>query len=270
VNAPLVLVSHALCPYVQRAAIVLAEKAVPFERCDVDLANKPAWFTAISPLGKTPVLLVDGEPVFESAVICEYLDEMHAPKLHPADALQRARERGWMAFGSAVLNAISGFYNAADEVALQARVQELRGHFQQIEHVLGDGPYFRGASFSLVDAVFGPVFRYFDTFEAIADFGFFDGLPRVTRWRGALAARASVRGAVPPDHAQRLMAFLRQRRSALAARSERPAERHPHRARPDEVHRHRHAQAGELRIGADLAAFIGEVAHVDAEVDARP
>jgi glutathione S-transferase len=210
---------------VQRAAIVLAEKGVPFERRHVDLANKPAWFTAISPLGMTPVLLVDGEPVFESAVICEYLDEMHTPKLHPADPLQRARERGWMAFGSAVLNAIAGFYNAADEAALQARVQEIRGRFAQVEHVLGDGPYFRGSSFSLVDAVFGPVFRYFDSFEDIADFGFFHGLPRVARWRGALAARASVRSAVQVDHAQQLRACLRQRPSALAAKMTRPVPR---------------------------------------------
>ena len=65
------LISHSLCPYVQRAAIVLAEKQQPYERIDIDLANKPDWFIAISPLGKTPVLLVDGQPIFESAVICE-------------------------------------------------------------------------------------------------------------------------------------------------------------------------------------------------------
>ena len=40
----LVLVSHHLCPYVQRAAISLTEKGVPFERRNVDLANKPDWF----------------------------------------------------------------------------------------------------------------------------------------------------------------------------------------------------------------------------------
>ena len=74
-SAPLVLVSHALCPYVQRAAIVLAEKGVPFERQDIDLSNRPDWFMKVSPLGKTPVLLVEGTAIFESAVICEYLDE---------------------------------------------------------------------------------------------------------------------------------------------------------------------------------------------------
>ena len=98
-SAPLVLVLHALCPYVQRAAIVLAEKGVPFERCDIDLANKPDWFLKVSPLSKTPVLLVGEKAIFESAVICEYLEETELPPMHPANALQRAQHRSWMEFG---------------------------------------------------------------------------------------------------------------------------------------------------------------------------
>jgi glutaredoxin len=66
-----VLVSHALCPYVQRAAIVMTEKRVKFERRDVDLAHKPEWFLDVSPRQETPVLLVDDQAIFESAVICE-------------------------------------------------------------------------------------------------------------------------------------------------------------------------------------------------------
>ena len=37
------LISHKLCPYVQRAVIALTEKGVAFERIDIDLANKPDW-----------------------------------------------------------------------------------------------------------------------------------------------------------------------------------------------------------------------------------
>ncbi|KFN45057.1 hypothetical protein N789_03280 [Arenimonas oryziterrae DSM 21050 = YC6267] len=37
-----ILVSHALCPYVQRAVIALKEKQLPYERIDIDLKNKPA------------------------------------------------------------------------------------------------------------------------------------------------------------------------------------------------------------------------------------
>ena len=95
----LTLISHHLCPYVQRAAIALGEKGVPFERVVIDLDNKPEWFLEISPLGKVPLLLIedDGEQtaLFESAAICEYLDETQpGPRLHPGDALLRARHRG--------------------------------------------------------------------------------------------------------------------------------------------------------------------------------
>lgn len=217
-NAPLVLVSHALCPYVRRAAIVLAEKHVPFERRDIDLADKPDWFGKISPLGKTPVLMVGAEAIFESAVICEYLDETALPRLHPAQALQRARHRSWMEFGSSVLNSIGAFYNAADERTLIACADQIRARFHQVEGALGDGPYFAGAHFSIVDAVFGPVFRYFDVLDAVGDFGFWDGLPRLRHWRRALAMRPSVAEAVRPDYPDLLREFLLARRSALSRR----------------------------------------------------
>lgn len=216
--ADLTLVSHRLCPYVQRAAIVLAEKGRAFERRDVDLANKPSWFTQLSPLGKTPLLLTDGHVLFESAVICEYLDETVAPRLLPDDAIERARQRGWIEFGSQVLNRIGAFYNAGDEVALAREQGALRAQFERLEKQLGNGPFFNGAGFGIVDAAFGPVFRYFDVFEQIDDFGFFESLPKVRGWREALGARASVRDAVQPDYPQRLMQFLRARPSALAAR----------------------------------------------------
>lgn len=218
-TAPLVLVSHVLCPYVQRAAIVLAEKGVPFSREDIDLANKPDWFLKVSPLGKTPVLLVGDTAIFESAVICEYLDETMLPRLHPIDALQRARHRSWMEFGSALLNAIAAFYNAADEAALMARAGDIRARFVQIEAALGEGPYFADASFSVVDAVFGPVFRYFDVFDAMYDFGFWDALPKVQRWRQALSSRRSVVNAVGPDYPEQLGSFLMAKGSALSRRA---------------------------------------------------
>jgi glutathione S-transferase len=218
-TSTLTLVSHNLCPYVQRAAIVLAEKGVPFTRRDVDLDAKPDWFLALSPLGKTPVLLADGEALFESAVICEYLDETQGPRMHPEEPLLRARHRAWMEFGSAMLNAIWSFYTAADEAALEARRTDLRAHFERLEFALAPaGPWFAGERFSLVDAVFGPVFRYFDLFERLGEPPLLEGLPRVQAWRAQLAQRPSVRDAVDADYPRRLRAFLLARGSALSRR----------------------------------------------------
>jgi glutathione S-transferase len=216
------LVSHHLCPYVQRAAITLAEKGVPFKRTYVDLADKPAWFAAISPLGKVPLLKVEEggrtHVLFESAVICEYLDDTVAPRLHPEDPIARAQHRAWVEFASAILNDIGGYYAAPDVASFGRKAGDLRAKFSQLDRVLDPaGPYFAGARFSLVDAAFGPVFRYFDVFETFLLPGVLDHLPRVRAWRAALAGRPSVRAAVGADYPVRLDAFLRRRGSDLSS-----------------------------------------------------
>lgn len=212
----LTLVSFDLCPYVQRAAIALAEKGVPFERRDVDLANKPEWFEAISPLGKVPLLQVDDEVLFESAVIVEYLEETQAPRLHPAEPLVRARHRAWMEVGSSILADIWTLETTPDRAAFDAKALSLRDKFRRLEAVLDRGPYFGGEHFSLVDAVFAPAFRYFDVFDRFVDLGTFTDLPKVQAWRRALAARRSVKSAVVVDYEVRLEAFLRRQDSWLA------------------------------------------------------
>ncbi len=217
----LILVSHHLCPYVQRAAIALAEKAVAFERVYVDLSNKSDWFQALSPLGKVPLLRVrspgGGETVlFESAAILEFLEETQPHPLHPSDPLARARHRAWIEFGSSVLNDIGAFYSAPDEGALASKAQRLGEKFARLEAELGAGPWFAGERFTLVDAVFGPVFRYFDVFDDIADFGVFDGKPKTKQWRRELSRRPSIRAAVSPDYPLRLERFLDARNSQLS------------------------------------------------------
>ncbi len=210
------LVSHALCPYVQRIAIALSEKGVAHERVTVDLANKPGWFLALSPLGRTPVLRVGEAALFESAAILEFLEDTQPQPLHPADPVKRARHRAWIGFGSECLNDIAGFYTAPDSGTLERKAAALHARFRVMEAQLGAGPWFADGLFSLVDAVFAPVFRYFDTFDRIADFGVFDGLPGMAEWRRALAGRPSVRNAVAPDYPDRLADFLRRKDSALS------------------------------------------------------
>ena len=214
--AALKLISHKLCPYVQRAVIALTEKAVPFERIDIDLTNKPDWFLRLSPLDKTPLLVVGDNAIFESAVILEYLEETQAPPLHPADALSRAEHRGWIEFGSAVLNDIAGFYAAKDEATFKAKIAQLAEKFARLEARAVAAPWFDGEKFSLVDAVFGPVFRYFDVLDEIGDFGILAGKPRLAQWRQNLAARPSVRNAVSPDYPALLRDFIARRQSWLS------------------------------------------------------
>ncbi|HEY0313489.1 MAG TPA: glutathione S-transferase family protein [Allosphingosinicella sp.] len=215
------LISFPLCPYVQRAAIVLTEKGVPFERTDIDLADKPDWFLKLSPLGKVPVLIVTTEEgreevLFESAVIAEYLDEVLAPRLHPADPLEKARHRAWIEFASAALADLAGYYSAADADAFRQKEAALRGKFERLEGEVRGAPFFAGAQPSLVDAAFAPVFRYLDLLDSLPVASLLERLPKLQAWREALRERPSVQGAAPADYVQRLAAFIRAKGSYLA------------------------------------------------------
>jgi glutathione S-transferase len=168
------LTSHKLCRYVQRAVIALTE-----QRClRADRYRSRQQTQLVSgDFGKTPVLQVGDTAIFESAVILEYLEETQPKPLHPADPLRRAEHRAWIEFGSAVLNDIARFYAAPDEATFKARTSQLEQRFARLEARVAASPWFDGESFSLVDAVFGPVFRYFDVFDEIADFGILKGKP---------------------------------------------------------------------------------------------
>jgi glutathione S-transferase len=212
----LTLISHALCPYVQRAVIALKEKGVDFERIDIDLSDKPDWFLKISPLGKVPVLKVGDDVIFESAVIAEFLEDTVSPSLHPADPVRRADHRAWIEFASVVLSDIWEFYTATSEEFFERKRKDLVQRFERLEAKVAAAPWFDGETFHLVDAAFGPVFRYFDVFDQIEDFGILKGKPKVARWRKALKERPSVASAVKPDYPARLRDFIAKRESHMA------------------------------------------------------
>lgn len=214
----LVLISHRLCPYVQRSVITLNEKQIDHERIYVNLAKKPDWFLAMSPLGKVPLLRVDDQQtLFESAVICEFLDEITPGSLHPADPLLKARHRAWIEFGSQLLNEIARLYNATHDAAFTDSAKLIRDKLQRLETVVS-GPYFAGENFSLVDAAYGPIFRYFDTLDRYLPLDPFEGCPRVNAWRVQLSVRPSVRAAVSRDYPELLKEFVLQRDSILSHR----------------------------------------------------
>lgn len=219
----LTLISHPLCPFVQRAAIVLLEKGVEFDRINVDLSAKPEWFLALSPTGKVPVLKVrrpnaDDAILFESVVICEYLNETQggAP-MYPVDALPRARHRAWIEFATQTFADGWQFLHARDAATAEAKRAAFRERLGKLESAMDKGPFFAGAEFGMVDAVYAPLFRYFGIIDATVAHHIFDGLPRISVWRAALEARASVRGAVVEDYADLFLTHLRQQGALLAA-----------------------------------------------------
>jgi glutathione S-transferase len=220
------LISFDICPYVERARIALLEKDLPHEVEFIDLANKPAWFLEISPMGRVPVLLVDNRPIFESMVINEFLNELKPdPPLFPLDAVSRAEGRGWIVFandvvmpaGGAAMLAIAG---GARGDALGAPLAALAGAFDKLERQLvrGEGPFFLGQDFSLVDASYAPFLRRWRNAEGwgVAEARLLARFPRLTAWVEALLSRPTVRTAEPTDLDAKARRFYANRAARAA------------------------------------------------------
>ncbi|MDE0154553.1 MAG: glutathione S-transferase family protein [Gammaproteobacteria bacterium] len=191
------LISFDLCPFVQRSVITLLEKNIPFKRTNIDLANKPDWFLQISPLGKVPVLRINGNILFESAVINEYLDEITPPSMHPGDPLEKAANRAWIEFGSELSNLSFRMLITQDNKVLDDSLQALRDKFGFLDRNLDAAPFFNGADFSLIDAAYAPVFiRIEYLLKQVID----DIIPpdcgRVLAWSDAILERPSVQGSI--------------------------------------------------------------------------
>jgi glutathione S-transferase len=209
------LVSHPLCPFVQRSAILLREKAVPYELRVIDLQKKPEWFLAISPRGKVPVLLVDGMPLFESAAINEYIDETHLPRMMPDDPLQRARARAWVEVASDLFMQMYRLLNGPTEHDWVEGKERCDAIFARLERELR-GDFFCGDAFGLVDVAFAPALHRFAVVERATGTEIFVGYPKVDAWARRVASRDSVKASVVPDFEERYLRSIREKGGWLA------------------------------------------------------
>jgi glutathione S-transferase len=193
------LISHKLCPFVQRSAILLLEKKVDFDITYIDISNRPDWFVEISPLGKVPALRVGKVVIFESEVINEYLDEVNPPSMHPADPLARAENRSWIEFGSGLTNNLIRLYTAKEQGDFEQARDELLKGLMHLEAHLTHAPYFNGEQFCLIDCAYAPLFMRLALLEAQSDLGVAEAAPGAKRWGAAMLVRESVASSVVPE-----------------------------------------------------------------------
>jgi len=190
------LISFKTCPFVQRAVVTLKHKKIDFEVTYIDLADPPDWFLELSPLKKVPVLEVDGEVLFESAVINEYLDEITGGELQPKDPLQRAKNRAWIEFASDMLGNLYMMKMSQDEERYNKYRARLVDQFKRVEQRLGDGPWFNGAQFTLADTAFAPLFRQDSVADGKLSVIDAETMPKVAAWGRRLLDLPEVRDSV--------------------------------------------------------------------------
>jgi glutathione S-transferase len=192
--------SAAVCPFAQRSRMMLLQKQVDFQVTEIDLSDKPANFSEISPYGKVPVILHGEDRVWESAIINEYLEEVFPdPPMLPQTPGKRALARIWIDFANTKFT--PAFYKlllSQDADSQQDWRDEMIRHLHFIERAgLGqlseDGPFWFGDTLSLVDISYYPWFERWPALEHYRNITLPQDCPRLQRWWQAMEQQDCVK-----------------------------------------------------------------------------
>ena len=194
------LISFNVCPYVQRSVITLEHKNCDYNITFIDIMNPPDWFLELSPLGKVPVLKVDGKEVlFESAVINEFIDDVTPGSLKPADPLILAKNRAWIEYGGTCLVDLYMIADHKSEEDMKKQMAEAITRLERVEHELNGTTYFNGKELTLIDAAYAPVLIRIDFMNDRLDFVDWNKLPKLNKWKENLLSLDSVQKSIVDD-----------------------------------------------------------------------
>jgi len=245
------LYTHIMSPCAQKVRIVLAEKNLPWTAHPIDLPNKEnlqSWYLALNPLGVVPTLVHNDQPVIESSVICEYLEDTFPQlSLRPADPVQVARMRVWLKHIDNKLHPSCGalqwplvmrpgllakseqeqqqLINQIPEAPRRERQRRLLAQgleapdvagavkvyhdtIVQMENTLQQQPWLSGQEFGISDCATAP---YFQTLIQFGWLNMLEGFPAVSAWLDRVTARPSFQKAVSEDFDPSLLEDLSTR-----------------------------------------------------------
>jgi len=193
------LYSASVCPFAHRTRLTLMEKGLDFQLIEIDLNNKPDWFSEVSPYGKVPVIKHQENRIWESAIINEYLEEAFPElPLLPESPGERALARIWINFANTKL--VPAFYkmlleqNPEKQTKWKTQFQE---HLQFMEKegmqkLSSNGKYWLGNGLSLVDLTFYPWFERFCILEHYRDVFIPPSCSLLKHWWQEMSQRESV------------------------------------------------------------------------------
>jgi len=189
----------------QRTRVVLLEKGIDFTATEVDLQNKPDWFIQVSRYGKVPAIKHGDVEIFESTIINEYLEEVFPePPLLPKDPGAKAIARIWIDYANTRLvpafNKLLRGKDIAEQEQGKREFLEALLYLEQegISKLSGNGPYWLGENFSLVDISFYPWFERLPILEHFRNFTLPTETPRLQEWWNVVRDRPSIKAVENP------------------------------------------------------------------------
>lgn len=183
-----------VCPFVHRVRLALGLKGLEPDYVAIDLANKPDWYHDVLPSGKVPLLEHDGNRIWESVIILEYLDDAFPDRpLYPKDPGQKARTR--LAIEWVTNELVGPFYGLLsgkqeDRSRLKETLATLERDYLEDEFLSGNKP---GA----LDVATYPWFERMVVLEHYRDFILDEG--PLKAWAERMASLEAARATANPD-----------------------------------------------------------------------
>ena len=162
--------------YVRTVRLLLESAGADYNLKEIDIfngENKSADYLAKNPFGKVPTLEVDGELVYETTAITDYLNTaIAANKFSPSNPLHQARMRQIMAivdshlYSPAILSIViqrlivPSQGGKTDEDNVKNAVAPAQTAVEAIESLTVGSPYLLGSEMSIADFYLIPVFTY--------------------------------------------------------------------------------------------------------------
>lgn len=209
--------SMRFCPYAHRVHLVLAAKKILHDVVYINLTNKPEWYLEKFPLGKVPAIVVDGEDLYESLIIADFLDEKYPGRqLYPKDPMKKAKDRLFVDGFSKVVATLYRLYisptleqNLLDDLLVGLETYER-------ELVQRGTPFFGGDKPGMTDYMIWPWFERLEMLKIVVGEQFKvprDRFLRLMEWSKAMLEDEAVKSFYlePEVHAK----FLRGRRAGV-------------------------------------------------------
>jgi glutathione S-transferase len=183
-------------PYVRKVRMFLREKGIDHEFIIEGPADAAGNVARLNPMGKVPVLVRDdGEILFESSMIVDYLDGLRDPPLIPPSGEARWRAQRWHALGQGIADAVVARFmeirrdpEHQDPVLIRRQETKVAAALAFAESRVKDGKWLVDDRLSVADIALGAAMGYI---ELRYPHEWRAAHPRLAAWFAAFGRRPS-------------------------------------------------------------------------------
>ncbi|GLT47943.1 hypothetical protein SLA2020_215960 [Shorea laevis] len=210
-------------PYLHRVIWALKLKGIPYEFIEQDLDNKSPLLLQSNPVHKKiPVLIHGGNPIAESVIILEYIEEKWPQNpLLPSDPYEKAVARFWVKFADEKGLSISKVLQSSGEEQEKARKESLEMLEIIEEHApgLGQKKFFGGDKIGMVDLTLGRLAHWMGVTEEVTGVKIMEAgkFPRLEAWMKNFKEDPVIKENLP-EFKDTLAVMKRHRETLLASK----------------------------------------------------